>query len=206
MVHLVRNNQGIALVTSLMLTLISMTIVMALLYMVTQGIKASGQNKTYRTAVEASYGGSEIMVKDIIPIMMQNYSSATFQANVQGAFPSGLGVQVLSDSKCMQSKLVNSTANWPAGCSNTSNPKQSPDMQMTLRATSGSPFIVTTKIVDTVAGNSDTSGLQLEGSGVAESSTLLTPKSIPYIYRMEVQGERQDNSNSQANLEVLYAY
>jgi hypothetical protein len=189
-----------------MLTLISLTIVMALLYMVTQGIKASGQNKTYRTAVEASYGGSEIMVKDIMPIMMQNYSSATFQVSVQGAFPSGLGVQVISDPKCIQSKLVKSTADWPSGCSNTSNPKQSPDMQMTLQATSGSPFIVTSKIVDTVSGNSDTSGLQLEGSGVAESSTLLTPKSIPYVYRMEVQGERQNNSTSQANLEVLYAY
>lgn len=205
MVHAIRNNQGIALVTSLMLTLISLTIVMALLYMVTQGIKASGQNKRYRTAVEASYGGAEIMVKDIIPVMMQNYSSATFSADVQTSF-NGVGLQVLSGSKCLQSKLVRSTVDWPSGCSNVSNPKASPDMQMTLQASSGNPFIVTSKIIDTVVGNSDTSGLQLEGSGVAESSSLLTPKSIPYVYRMEIQGERQGNSTSQANIEVLYAY
>jgi hypothetical protein len=46
----------------------------------------------------------------------------------------------------------------------------------------------------------------LEGSGVAESSSLLTPQHFPYIYRMEVQGERQDNSTAKANIEVLYAY
>jgi hypothetical protein len=205
MVHAIRNNQGIALVTSLMLTLISLTIVMALLYIVAQGIRTSGQNRRYRTAVEASYGGAEIMVKDIIPVMMQNYSSGTFSADVQTSF-SGVGLQVLSGSKCMQSKLVRSTADWPSSCSSVPNPKVSPDMRMTLQATSGSPFIVTSKIVDTVAGNSDTSGLQLEGSGVAESSSLLTPKSIPYIYRVEIQGERQSNSTSQANVEVVYAY
>lgn len=199
------NNKGIALVTSLMFTLLTLTIVMALLYMVTAGIQASGQNKKYHTAIEASYGGTDIMLKDVLPLMMRNYSSATFSTDVQNSF-SGVGLQVLSDSRCLQSKLVKSTADWPSACSSTSNPKQSPDLQMTLQSVSGNSFIVTSKIVDTIAGNSDTSGLQLEGSGVAESSPLLTPKSIPYVYRLEVQGERQSNSTSQANIEVLYAY
>ncbi len=201
----IRNNKGVALVTSLMFTLLTLTIVMALLYMVTAGIQASGQNKKYRTAVEASYGGTDITIKDVLPVMLQNYSSATFINDVQGAF-TGVSLQVLSDSKCLQSKLVKKTADWDSTCSSTSDPKKSPDLQMTLQPVSGNPFIVTSKIVDTVAGNSDTSGLQLEGSGVAESSPLLTPKSIPYVYRIEVQGERQTNATSQANLEVLYAY
>ncbi len=205
MLNLIRNNDGIVLVTSLMLTLISLTIVMALLYMVAQGIKSSGQLRKYHTAVEASYGGTEIMVKDIMPIIMQNYSSSSFKTTVEGAF-TGVSLQMLSDSKCMRRKLTNATASWPSGCSNTPNPKNSPDMQITLNSASGSPFIVSSKIVDTVAGNSDTSGLQLEGSGVAESSSLLTPQHIPYIYRMEIQGERQGNSTAQANIEVLYAY
>ena len=206
MIRAIKNNQGFALVTSLMLTLISLTIVMALLYMITQGIKSSGQSKKYHTALEASYGGTEIVVKDIMPIMMQNYSSLTFKNDVETAF-SGVNMQVISSAKCLQSKLVNSTANWLSGCSSTSDPKISPDMQMTLKAASGNnPYIVSAKIVDTVTGNSDTSGMQLEGSGVAETSSLLTPKSIPFIYRMEVQGEHQNSSTSQANLEVLYAY
>lgn len=79
-------------------------------------------------------------------------------------------------------------------------------MSFTLQASSGNPFIVYSKIVDTVSGNSDTGGLQLEGGGVAESSSLLTPQHFPFIYRMEIQGERQNNSTTQANIEVLYAY
>lgn len=205
MVYAIRNNQGIALVTSLMLTLISLVIVMALLYTVTEGIKMSGQNKSYRTAVEASYGGAEIMVKDILPIMMQFYQNAGFKSEMESAF-SKVELKVLSEEACLQSKLVSSTDQWLTGCSKESDPKKSPDIRITLKATTGSPFVVTSKIVDTVEGNSDTSGLQLEGSGVAESSSLITPKSIPYIYRIEVQGERETGSSSQANLEVLYAY
>jgi len=39
------NNKGVALVTALMLTLISLTIVMALMYMITQGTTVSASNK-----------------------------------------------------------------------------------------------------------------------------------------------------------------
>ncbi|KAB0664838.1 hypothetical protein F6V25_12315 [Oryzomonas japonica] len=203
----IKNKNGFALITSLMLTLISLTIVMALLYMMTQSVQVSGMNKHYKTALEATYGGAEIYAKDILPFIMRNYSSATMTADLQTAFSNGVTVtKVLSAQSCLQSKLTKSTANWPAGCSNTPNPKQSPDMSFAMSAVSGSPFVVYSKIVDTVKGNSDTSGLQLEGSGVAESSTVLTPQSFPYIYRMELQGERQNNPTAQANIEVLYAY
>lgn len=201
-----KNNHGIALVTSLMLTLISMTMVMALLYVITQGISLSGQHKKYRTALDASYGGTEILVKDVMPMIMQNYSSAGMVGVVQTAF-GGVGlVMDPANQSCFQKKLTTPTANWPAGCSSASNPKSSPDITMTLPSNSGNPFRVFSKIVDTTPGNSDTSGLQLEGAGVAESSSLLTPQSIPYIYRMEIQGERQTSTSAQANIEVLYAY
>ncbi|WP_420850277.1 hypothetical protein [Oryzomonas sagensis] len=204
----IKNEDGFALITSLMLTLISLTIVMALLYMMTQSVQVSGLNKHYKTALEATYGGAEIYAKDILPFIMRNYSSATMAADLQTAFSNGVTVtKLLSDQSCIQSKLTKSTANWPAGCSSTPYAtKESSDMSFTMAAVTGSPFVVYSKIVDTVKGNSDTSGLQLEGSGVAESSTVLTPQSIPYIYRMELKGERQNNPMAQANIEVLYAY
>lgn len=208
MIPMVRNNKGFALVTSLMLTLISLTIVMALLYMITQSVKMAGQTKKYHTALEASYGGSEIMLKDVLPVVLQNlgsgYTGTTLTTAVQNAFP-GLNVQLPTSQQCLSTKLQQPPTSW-GSCSNTSSPKQSPDMTMDLQATTGSPFTVYTKIVDTVPGNSDISGLQLEGSGVAESSSLLRPQQIPYIYRIEIQGERKDNPTAQANLEVLYAY
>jgi hypothetical protein len=201
----IRNNKGIALITSLMFTLISLTIVMALFYVITQSVQVSAQNKRYRTSLDASYGGSEIMVKDILPVIMQNYSSTSLVSNTVTAF-SGVGLQFLVDQSCFQKKLTNETANWPSGCSSAADPKKSPDLSIVLQSSTGNPFIVYSKIVDTIPGNSDTSGLQLEGGGVAETSSLLTPISIPYIYRMEVQAERQTGSTAQANIQILYAY
>jgi len=206
----IRNKNGIALVTSLMFTLITLGIVMALLLMITRGTTVSGLNKRYKTALEASYGGTEIFTKDMFPFILRNYSGGTsLKTNVETAFGGSqlISPQVAGTSKtCLQYKLTNSTADWPSGCSNTPSPKQSPDISFSLTAVSGNPFIVYSKIVDTVKGNTDVGGLQLEGAGVAESSSVLTPQTFPYIYRLEVQGERQNNPTAQANIEVLYAY
>ena len=203
MMPLVRNNKGFALVTSLMLTLISLTIVMALLYMITQSVQMAGQSRKYHTALEASYGASEIMLKDILPVVLQNSDSSSLATAVQAVFPT-LNVQLPSTAR-LSTKLSNPTSGWGT-CSSSPQPKKAPDMTMDLQSTTGSPFTVYTKIVDTVPGNTDLSGLQLEGSGVAESSSLLRPQPFPYIYRIEIQGERKNNSTAQANLEVLYAY
>lgn len=200
------NNKGVALATALLLTLISLTMVMALLYMVTRGVQTSGQYKRYQTALEASYGGAEMVMKDIVPIIMQNYSSSTLKSTVEGSFPDGLQVKVESDQACLQKKLTSRVEDWPSGCSNAATAKASPDLSFLLQASQGSPFVVYSKIVDTIVGNSDTSGLQLEGAGVAESSTVLKPRHIPYVYRVEIQGERRDNPTARAGLSVLYAY
>jgi len=199
-----KNNKGIALVTSLMLTLISLTIVMALLYMTTSSIKSSAQYKKYKTSLEAAYGGTEIMTKDVFPLIMQNYSSATLSATVSSNF-STLNMQVPSQ-KCLEAKLTQPTKNWPAECSRTPTVKSGFDLSFELSATTGNPFVVYSKIVDTTTGNSDVSGIQLEGAGVAEGNTVLTPQHFPYLYRVEVQGERENSPSAQANIEVLYAY
>jgi len=203
--NIVSNNKGVALVTSLMLTLISLTIVMALLYMITRGTQMSAQNKKYKTSLEATYGGTEIVTKDVFPLVLRNYSSTALNAQISSNFGS-INMTVVTTQNCLQSKLTKATANWPSGCSNVPDPKKSPDMTFSLSAVTGSPFIVYSKIIDTAIGNSDLTGLQLEGAGVAEGSSVLTPQHFPYIYRLEVQGERQSNATAQANIEVLYAY
>jgi hypothetical protein len=202
--NIINNNKGIAMVTSLMLTLISLTIVMALLYIITQGIQFSGLNKKYHTALEASYGGTEIMLKDILPVVFSNYSSPTLKTDLENKF-SKVDLQLRSQS-CFQNKLTKATDSWLPECQTGVNPKQNPDIRFTMQGTSGNQFYVYSKIVDTVIGNTDLSGLQLEGTGVTESQATLSPQSFPYIYRVEVQGERSNNSTAQANIEVLYAY
>lgn len=191
--------------TSLMLTLISLTIVMALMLMMTSSIKNSAQYKKYKTSLEAAYGGTEIMTKDVFPLIMQNYSSATLVGTVTSSFASSLDMQIPSQ-KCLQAKLTQPTRNWPAECNRSSNVKSGFDLSFELAATTGNPFIVYSKIVDTTTGNTDVSGLQLEGAGVAEGTSVLTPQHFPYLYRVEVQGERKTSATAQSNIEVLYAY
>ncbi|MBT0665630.1 hypothetical protein KI809_15075 [Geobacter pelophilus] len=202
---LLKNEQGVALVTALMLTLISLGIIMALLTMITSGAKLSGAQKRYRTAMEAAHGGTEVAMKDILPMILRNYSETNLVSQVESGF-SGIGLQVATTKTCLQAKLTTPIAQWPSDCSSAMSPRQSPDMSFTLQATAGDPYKVYAKIIDTVSGNSDLSGLQLEGSGVAESSPILTPQHFPYLYRVEVQGERSSNAREQANISALYAY
>jgi hypothetical protein len=202
---IITNQKGVALVTSLMLTLISLTIIMALFYLLELGVKSSGAEKRYRTALEASYGGAEVVLKDVVPLVFQGYSSANIHNEFNAA---GFDMQFPSGTKCLQEKLNLPTSQWSSSCSSTINAKTLPDISFTLQATgaSSAPFTVFTKIVDTMKGNSDTSGLQLEGAGVAEASSVITPQHFPFVYRVEVQAERSVKATEQANLSVLYAY
>lgn len=199
------NNKGIALITALMLTLISLTIVMALMYMITQGTTVSASFKRYKTSLEASYGGSELFAKDILPYVLKNFEDANIATSANSTF-SAVNLQLVSTLACLQSKMTLPSSQWPAGCSNTSAPKQSPDMTFNLMAATGSPYTIYSKIIETFIGNTDISGLQLEGAGVAEAQSGITPQHFPYVYRLELQSERSAATNAQANIEVLYAY
>jgi hypothetical protein len=203
--RVVRNEEGIALVTSLMLTLISLAIIMSLLYLITGSIQRTGAAKRYKTALEASYGGTEIFVKDLFPYIMRNYSGSQLVNQLQNDYQS-VSATVSTTQQCLQAKLTKSTANWPAACSATLSPKSQPDLKLSLPGTNNQPFTVYSKIVDTVGGNTDISGLQLEGAGVAEAVPVITPQHFPYVYRLEVQAERASNATEQANISVLYAY
>ncbi len=197
----IKNQDGIALVTALMFTFICLTMILALLYMVTQGIQVSASNKRYKTAREASYGGAEIALKEIVPQIFQGYSSSQLTASF-----SSVNLQVPSSSACLQQKLRLPTSQWSSACSTAIDPKSSPDLTMQLKSTKSQPYSVYTKIVDTVQGNTDTSGLQLEGSGVAESSSTITPQHFPYIYRVEVEAEKSTAAREKGSLSIQYAY
>ncbi len=199
----IKNQDGIALLTALMFTFICLTMILCLLYTITQGIQTSASNKRYKTAREASYGGAEIALKEVIPQIFQNNTSS----QVTGSF-STINLQLPASSSCLQQKLRLPQARWDASCSASLNPKTSPDMTMQLKSTGADaqPYSVYTKIVDTVPGNTDTSGLQLEGSGVAEASTTITPQHYPYIYRVEVEAEKATAAKEKGSLSIQYAY
>ena len=72
----IQQEKGVALVTSLIMTLISLTIVMSVMYMITQSIVQTGTIKRYKTALEASYGGTDLIMKEFVPKIMDNITNA----------------------------------------------------------------------------------------------------------------------------------
>lgn len=193
------SEKGIALVTALLLTLIGLAIILAAIYLVTKGTTISGLFKRYETAREASFGATDFITKEFIPNKIGGTSLATL-GNYGGLVAYGI------DDACFDKKLKLPTTSWGCGSSSL-DPKTSWDMTLTLQAAGGVPFRVYTKIVDTVPGNTSTSGIDLEGLGVVEAgSGIITPQHFPYMYRIEIQGERQNNPDERANLSVLYAY
>lgn len=217
------NNKGIALVTSLMFTLISLGIIMALLTIVTQGTRVSAANKSYKTAIEAGYGAVDVVSRDVLPAIFKG----TFDSAYMGHLTESINMLIPDASfplstlnSCFNQKVGSSTAAWNVCTAQSKSlvSKNSPDITFNLKAINAPVgFNVYAKIIDTrcgsdVAGqpcsNSDSTGVDYldAGSGVASSSGSVTPQHRPAYFRIEVQSERAVNPNEKSQLSVLYAY
>ena len=198
------NDRGIALVTALLLTMLCLAIVMALMYMVGQGTKLSGAHKRYKNSLEASHGGVQLVTKDIIPKLFNSYSSSEIRRQFNS-----INLDT-SSSACLNQKLSLSPVGWTAcaAAATSLDPKTGWDMSFKLQAVAGPGFNIYAKIIDTMPGNSDTSGFELldAGAGVTGSASGLSPKHIPALYRIEIQGESAGNTREKAVLSALYAY
>lgn len=218
MSRLLKNNDGIALVTALMLTLISLTIISYLLLMVTSGIKQSGANKRYRSALDASYGATDIIMKEVIPNIF-SVTLANELSNPSASYPTALNFLTASSDSCIMDKLTKPPSKWGLGCSNTVNPKENADFTLKLNSTVVSDtYTVYTKIVDTLCSDSrpypvgKCSGSDLSGydgldsgSGTSGGVSGVSVQSMPAIYRIEILGEKTD-MKEKSKISVLYAY
>ncbi|MFZ2949482.1 MAG: hypothetical protein WA003_08345, partial [Desulfuromonadaceae bacterium] len=168
-----RNEDGIALITALMFTMICLGMIMTLLYYVIAGTRMSAGQKRYRSSLEASYGGTEFITKTIIPRLFNNYSGGKVSLLADFSASDKLGLAFTSGG--FDTKLSKSTSDW--GSLNKSvDPKDTPDVTFNLMGQNANSYYkVYTKIVDTVAGVGllDASGIDyLEGGiGVAGTST-----------------------------------
>ncbi|MDA8429292.1 MAG: pilus assembly PilX N-terminal domain-containing protein [Geobacteraceae bacterium] len=225
---IVSNNKGIALVTSLMLTLVILGIVMALFYVLTQSMKISAATKRYQSVTEATYGGSEFMAFDLIGNAWKNYSSAGGMSSQLVNSYGNINLAVSTSDDCLRQKLSSPTTNWTK-CSaaqksmDIASIKTSPDMTFLLKgAATGQHYKVYAKILEATAGNTDTSAGSMltaadsggfdDASGVAYQTPYTgggggaAIKQIPYTYRIDVQGEKETNPMEKSNVSVLYAY
>ena len=197
------NNRGVALLTALMMTVIMLSIILGVMYLIDQTIKGSAAHKTYRNVVEASYGGADLVSRELIPQRFNNVSTSVLRTSL-----SFINAQI-AGSDCLHKKLENSPASWAAAakCDTAINPKVNPDMKFNLSGVNGQGFTIYSKIIDTTPGVPySTGGSQLVGGGVTDSSAGTTLRLQHFVYRIEVTAERATNPAEKSNISVLYEY
>jgi hypothetical protein len=212
-IRMLENKRGAALITALMLTTVSLVICLALLYIITQSTKSTASQKRYSNSLAASYGGAE-MVKDIMPRLMSYSTARSGIATISGftnvnlAFPSNT-----ADLDCFTRKMKFSTSQWGSACTDenkSSNAGLKPDFTFKLNGlTSGNGFRVSAKIVNTIKGNSDISGVDYLEAGLGVSQAgggVIAPQHFPSLFTVELRGEREVNAKERAEVSVLYAY
>ena len=218
------NEKGIALVMVLILAMISLAIVSAMLFMITQGTVISGAQRFYSTAEEASTGAAELSTlylstRGTFNLLSVGITSGCFCDDPLNA-NDNKDLSVTPNARtCRCDKLCNAKEDWVvsgtgacdedtsvAGLQVDLNPKTSPDFSFEL-----GKFTLYTKVVDTVRGNSDMGSItvtgELGGSAVSSGAGgVITPPHTPYLYRMEVQAEATANPRELSRISVLYAH
>ena len=216
---MLRTEKGLALVTVLVLSLITLAIISTLIYLVIQGTRVSGSFKRYGTAREAAVGGSELgadFISDrgtmVIPGLLNIPNSCDCgdpddpNDNLYGGAPS-----------CLCDKLCDTAITYPGAVLNwvhcgandiSLDPTNNPDMQFTLPGVGGINYQVSVKIVDTIRGNSDLSGEALGGTAVSSSTSgIISAPPLPYLHRVEISSvPTGGNLEERSRLSALYAY
>jgi hypothetical protein len=207
MPSMLSGKDGAALVTALMLTVLSLVVAMTLLYTVTSGVRIAASQKRYRSALAAAHGGVELVTQEIIPRLLRLDPQS--ESRLVSDF--ALIQLTLPAYGCLQQKLGSPTASWSAACAAQalSDPANLPDFSFNLNADhSAAPgYRVTMKIVDTVLGNTDSAGFDLlePGSSVTGKEEIIHPQHVPDMFNISVQGVG-GGPQERARLSVLYAY
>lgn len=203
--------KGVALVSILGIIAIGSILLGILLYLLERGEEISIIEKKYRSEKEAALGAVEFLATELLPesirVCAQGTQGVFERVRSKYSFPESVSLSFVSGEVCYRKKLLEKTESWGDNCSKSSDAKISPDIKFTLRSEAEVPYEVYVKIVDTTPGNTNLAHLSLEGAGVAESQAgIITPRHFPYLYRIEIQAERQQNPKERVNLEVLYAF
>src|SRR5512146_224806 len=183
---ILRNEKGFALAFVLILAIIALGMTLAMLFMVSRGSYVSGQEKRYRTALEASRGGLDTMLQLVAS-----------RGNPLATGYSSFNLQLGSD---LLTKLGNdrNSAAWSGLNDNITiipNNAATYDMRIDLGA-----YRVYAKVVDTVVGNTGVDEGLLKSGGVTTSTGEVSAKPIPYLYTIEVLSESRVNPTERSKL------
>lgn len=204
--------KGVALVMALIVVSVAAGIFAAVMYFALTGTEVSGLQRKYQSSKEASLGAIDVLTKDLLPRVMggTNLSAAVAALIKPAAVLPAITADTGKDA-CFTAKLMTSTSDWPGGtCESGTDPTLNPDVVFNLKGKSDQtkPYVVSMKIIDTISGNSDKTGVVLDlGSGVVDdASSLIRIQHFPFLYTIVTDARQQGSTLERANIEVLYAY
>ena len=204
--------RGVALVSALIVVSVAAGLFAAIMYFSLTGTEISGLQRKYQSSREASLGAIDVLTKDLLPRVMggTNLSAAVSALVKPAAVMPAITADAAKDA-CFTAKLSKATSGWPGGtCDTGTDPTVNPDIVFNLKgkADQTKPYVVNMKIIDTVSGNSDRTGVVLDlGSGVVDdASALIRIQHFPFLYTIVTDARQQGSTTERANIEVLYAY
>ena len=202
-----RNQDGVALMMTLMVSAIAISVMASLMYIMVSGTRISGLNKRFTTALEAGRGGQAVMLEYI---GTRGRPDADFM-NAISFDSSG------TSDTCLDDKLNKATANWALDgtCDSRltidTTDDQTYDFKFDLDA-----YTIYTKIVNTIEGNTGggktseqwvTTGVVTAGGGGAGGSGSIEVVPVPYLYTIELDARKGTRADAEkAKLSILYQY
>ena len=176
---MIENEQGIALVSALMMGAIGMLMVVSLLFMVgNTGSWTSGSKIRYQAALAASHGGMNFFTQEIIQRGLGGTS-----LSAMGDY-GGLLAPVVSNAN-LNSKLT-TTGRLNDG----TYPNAPLDVTMAFAMQTGPAITVNSTILSTSRGNSGTSSNLLLGGGWSTTTVVsLHPSTSPIFTRLSLEGK-----------------
>jgi len=149
MINTIRNEKGIALVSTLLLLVLGLGIVAIMFRLSTQSSKLAGLEQGYTASLDAAKSGADLFI-----YLVQN-GNANPPSSGAPSPPFGTSYQ---NGKCLNVKMYNSTSTWSSnanwtGCpsatdATSTSPAVGPDVTLSL-ANGPIPYTVNVKLIDT---------------------------------------------------------
>lgn len=210
-----KSEKGVVLIVVLVLSAVVLTLVTALIYMVTSGTQISGSQKRYKSSLEAGKGGSDIFYQLIglrgdaaDNLVFMNALLATGLTSSMPILTSlCTGTSGGTSYTALQAKLMTPSSSW-VNCNSslTIDPNNPTTYDVMFQLGATTRYNLYAKIVQTIDGIAG-ADLGLGNSGVVSGGTgEITPMPKPYLYAMEVLASSGTNSLERAKLSILYQY
>ncbi len=202
---LFRSQDGVALMMTLIVSAIALSVMASLMYIMVSGTRISGLNKRFTTALEAGRGGQAVVLEYV---GTRGRPDADFM-NAISFDSSG------TSDTCLDDKLNKATVDWDATCDailtiNTGD-SDTYDFKFELAAYTIYSKIVNTIEVNTSAGGKAqkwvTTGVVTAGGGGAGGGGTIEVVPVPYLYTIELDARKGTRADAEkAKLSVLYQY